>query len=315
MAWKVAPCLVAGNTVVIKPAPMTPHSTSRICELSRDIFPNDVIQVIEGKSDVGGQLVQHPLVKMISFTGSTRVGQSIAIECAKQLKPCTLELGGKNGCVVFDDVDVNQVVDIVLDGAFSNMGQNCCAISRLFLHENIHDFFMQVFIEKASKLVVGHASDPKTDIGPVISREAFDSISSMISKAKKDGLKIALGGSDEESNIIYPTVIQEVPDDHIVAQQEIFGPVLCIMKPFKTVEQVIDRVNDSPYGLACGIFTKNKEILDQMTVKIEAGMIWHNTYNIVPPHLPFGGLKKSGLGKDLGLESVYSFTIQKSIYP
>jgi acyl-CoA reductase-like NAD-dependent aldehyde dehydrogenase len=198
------------------------------------------------------------------------------------------------------------------------MGQNCCAISRIFIHKDIYQAFMDCLIAKASKLIVGDPKDFETDIGPVISRAAFENIVSFIKRAEHEGFEIMLGGSgmaNKGTNTIHPTIITNVPDDHLLAQDEIFGPVLSVMKPFRTVEEVIPRVNQTPYGLACGIFTNNNDSLDKMYKGIEAGMLWHNTYNIVSPHLPFGGLKRSGLGKDLGIESLRSFTVQKSIYP
>jgi acyl-CoA reductase-like NAD-dependent aldehyde dehydrogenase len=194
------------------------------------------------------------------------------------------------------------------------MGQNCCAISRLYIHQDIFDRFFTLLHSKVSKLRVGDPLNPDTYIGPLVSSNSFDRIQSMICGALSDGLEVTTG-SDPAKNIIHPTIVKNCPDDHLLAQEEIFGPVLAIMKPFKDIKDVIERVNRSKYGLACGVFTNSAQDFEKVSQQVEAGMVWHNTYNIVPPHLPFGGWKQSGIGKDLGVESIYSFTRQKSIYP
>jgi acyl-CoA reductase-like NAD-dependent aldehyde dehydrogenase len=196
----------------------------------------------------------------------------------------------------------------------ANMGQNCCAISRLFLHQDIYVPFISLLRERVKELKVGDPLDRSTQIGPLISSNAFDRIQSFISNAKADGLEVVTG-SDPSKKIIHPTIITNCPDYHAVAQEEIFGPVLVILNPFTSTDEVTERVNHSKYGLACGVFTNSTKVFEQVSTQVEAGMIWHNTYNIVPPHLPFGGWKQSGMGKDLGIESIHSFTRLKSIYP
>jgi acyl-CoA reductase-like NAD-dependent aldehyde dehydrogenase len=194
------------------------------------------------------------------------------------------------------------------------MGQNCCAISRLYIHESIHEKLIFKLISKTCQLKIGNPFDEQTEFGPLIDQVAYKNVVNFIQKAKEDGYNPILQGAESSKCMVYPTCFRDVEDDHFLATKEIFGPVLSIMKPFSTIDQVIDRVNRNPYGLSCGIFTNNQTLLSKCTNQIDTGMIWQNKYNMCPPWLPFGGFKQSGIGKELGIESLYSFTTLKAVY-
>ena len=315
-AWKVAPALLAGNTIVLKPSSSTCFSSLLFAKLAHELgLPRGVLNVIVGDQYEGQNLVNHPKVSMISFTGSTEIGREINIQCAKQLKPCNLELGGKNAAVVFPDCELQEVATIVVAGAFANMGQNCCGISRLLVHESIFKDFCDLVVLNCLNLTAGDPLDEETLFGPLVNHESFRRITSRISQAKQDGISILLDGkTDQNRFVVEPTIFTSVPDEHFLAQEELFGPVLSILKSFDSVENAISRVNNTKFGLSCGIFTNNKDIFATMSSKVDAGMIWHNSYNWVPPWLPFGGLKESGSGgKELGFASMDAFSITKSI--
>ncbi|KAI8898769.1 betaine aldehyde dehydrogenase [Globomyces pollinis-pini] len=315
-AWKVAPALAVGNTIVLKPAPQTPLSTLFLAHLTTETdLPTGVFNVILGERQVGESLVKNKDVSMISFTGSTPVGKQIASECATLLRPSTLELGGKNAAIVFADADLQSTTKLIIDGAFSNMGQNCCGISRLFVHSSIYNDLIVRLTDATKALVIGDPSLEHTQIGPVIDQNAFDRIYGFIQRANQNGIYPVIGGQDYQGKhcTITPTIFTNVPDNLEICQTELFGPVLTILQPFETEQEVISRVNDTEYGLACGIFTSDDDRVIRLVNQLETGMIWHNTYNDIPPYMPFGGLKQSGWGKDLGSESLNTFTTVKSI--
>ncbi|KAJ3323290.1 hypothetical protein HDV06_002061 [Boothiomyces sp. JEL0866] len=304
-SWKLAPALLAGNTVILKPSEKTPLADLFLADLLKSELPSGVFNVLLGDGAVGQSITRNNDIGMVSFTGSSHVGQSIALDCAKRLIPYTLELGGKNAAIVFDG-DIEKITDDIINGAFSNMGQNCCGISRLFVKRDMYQSVLDVLIAKARNLVIGDPVNENTYIGPLIDSNAFNNVSSFL-----DGRQL-LGQAINE-NIVTPTIFTDISDSDPIAQTEIFGPVLAVLAPFDEVDKVIDRVNNSQYGLASGIFTQDKDIIDYCAEKIDAGIIWVNCYNDIPPYVPFGGFKNSGIGKELGYQAVRSYCKQKSI--
>ena len=316
MAWKVAPALLTGNRIILKPAINTCHSALLFANLATKVgLPIGVLNVLVGDKEEGEEMVINPQISTISFTGSTNVGKIINIECAKQLKQCHLELGGKNAAIIFPDCDLKESARLVFDGAFSNMGQNCCAISRLYLHEAIASDFKDALLNLSSEIVIGDPSRVETEFGPLVDSQSFERILGHIAKAKLDGILLLVEGKvDRERNLIGPTIFDCVPDSHFLAQEEIFGPVLSIMEPFTSKKSVIKRVNDSRFGLACGVFAGNRKTFELLSTNLETGFLWHNTYNWVPPWLPFGGMKESRAGlQELGDASIDAFSTTKSI--
>ena len=316
--WKVAPALAAGNTVIIKPAIQTPLSTLLFAKLvSEAELPSGVFNVVLGGAEVGEAIAKHPGIDMISFTGSTNVGRLVASASALAgPRPCILELGGKNAIIVFQDANLEKAADSIVVGAFANMGQNCCAGSRLLVHSSVYDRVIALVKERVEKLVVGDPFDEATDLGPVIDKGQFDKVMRYIQIAKDTNLRCLSGGKrvGDRGYFVQPTVYTQVNDDSPLAKEEIFGPVLAILTSFDTIEEAIQRANASEYGLACGVFTSDLGKFQLCAKKIKAGMIWVNHYDDYPHYMPFGGLKHSGYGKDLGVESLDAFTVIKSVH-
>lgn len=324
LSWKMAPALAAGNHVIVKPSHQDPESTVKLINLihQHNIYSDDTVQVVVGDGAVGEAIIKDPRIKKISFTGSTMVGKRIAQLCSESLKPCTLELGGKNCAVVFADASIDLAVDSIVDGAFSNMGQNCCGISRLLVHSDIYDEFMVCLKKKTSRLVIGDPSLPQTDIGPIVDSQAYQRITNAIKEATKDEnvtlWQLESASSDNEKDLIIPpTILEKVPLESSISSTELFGPVLCIHEPFDTIDEAIESVNyianQTGYSLASGCFTTSHSTSDYFAQKVEAGMVWVNGWNENDPGVPFGGFNQSGIGKELGIEGLYAFTRQKSI--
>ncbi|KAJ3081035.1 hypothetical protein HK102_002624 [Quaeritorhiza haematococci] len=320
-AWKVAPALACGNTIVIKPAPQTPLTTLYLAHLfsTATSLPRGVFNVVPGNADVGARIASHPAIDKVSFTGSTAVGRKILEASAKSnLNRVALELGGKAAMVVCADADLDKVVEDVVDAGFANVGQNCCQGSRLFLEESIHDIFLQKLKARLDRIKVGthHSTEEDAEFGPLVDKNQFDRVMSFITQAKADSsIKLLTGGerAGTEGYFIKPTVFYDVDDCAPLAKEEIFGPVLTVVKPFTDLETVIDRANSTGYGLAAGVWTNDKRKADMLVRRLKAGVVWVNTYNWNPPYLPFGGSKMSGFGKDLGYESLDEFSFSKSV--
>ncbi|KAJ3048702.1 Aldehyde dehydrogenase 2 member C4 [Rhizophlyctis rosea] len=338
----MAPALACGNTIVLKPPHQTPHSTLHLTHLlSTTSIPQGVINVLPGDAQTGAALVTNPLIDKISFTGSTAVGSVIARQAASSPtgpKPCTMELGGKAPMIVCDDADLERAVDDVVGAAFSNAGQNCCAGTRLYLQEGVHDEFLRLLKGKVEALVVGDHLEEETDMGPLVNENQMDKILHHIETAKKQNVGNLLTGGHrlgESGYFVAPTgkihiaeeglpaktiyfsafhtVFYDVSDTAQIAQEEIFGPVLTVLKPFKTIEEAIERANASQYGLAAGIWSENRRTLDMASKGIRAGIVWMNCYNMTPPSIPVGGRKGSGYGKDQGFEAVDQYTFVKAV--
>ncbi|XP_060854833.1 aldehyde dehydrogenase 1A1-like [Rhopalosiphum padi] len=314
---KLAPALATGCTVVLKPAEQTPLTALYLAALSKEAgFPDGVINVILGYGPTAGKAIaSHPDINKVTFTGSTEVGKLIMEEAAKSnLKRVSLELGGKSPLVICDDFDVDEAAKIAHDMVFVNMGQNCCAASRTFVQENIYDTFVKKAAQLASNKKVGDQFDDNAQIWPLVSEEQYNKVLNMIESGKKEGAKLEAGGSKvgDTGYYVYPTVFSNVTDNMKIAKEEIFGPVQQIIK-FKTLDEVITRANNTKYGLAAGILTKNMDNAMKYMDNINAGSVWINSYLVFAPQIPFGGFNQSGIGRELGEDGLNEYLEIKSV--
>ncbi|WP_295362485.1 aldehyde dehydrogenase family protein [uncultured Pseudoramibacter sp.] len=318
-AWKLAPALAAGDCVVLKSSSTTPLSLLALMELIQDVVPAGVINVISGKGSRSGQyLLDHPDVRKLAFTGSTEVGYNVAKAAADKLIPATLELGGKSANIFFNDANLEQALDGAQLGILFNQGQVCCAGSRIFVQDGIYDEFVAKLTEQFGKVVQGDPLDPATQVGSQINAGQVKKIASYIDIAREEGATIAAGGEKNnegdlaKGNFFKPTLITNVTNDMRVAQEEIFGPVAVVIR-FKTEEEVIAMANDSEYGLGGGVWTHDITRALRVARKIETGRMWVNTYNMIPAGAPFGGVKKSGYGRETDLAILDAYTVKKNI--
>lgn len=315
---KMAPALAAGCTVIMKPAEQTPLTALYLASLTQEAgFPDGVINVLPGYGPTAGAaLVESPLVDKISFTGSTEVGKIIQSAAGKNnIKRVTLELGGKSPFVIMNDANVDEAVELAMSAVYANMGQCCCAGSRTFVQEGIYEEFVRKTREAALARVVGDPFNKDTNHGPQIDEEQFNKILAMIQTGVKQGAKLELGGSPASTKgyFIQPTVFSNVTDNMTIAREEIFGPVQQILK-FSTLDEVIQRANDTPYGLAAGIVTKNIETALVFAQSVQAGSVWVNCFMPgVGPGVPFGGFKMSGIGREYGEDGLKPFCEIKTI--
>ncbi|PSS15605.1 Aldehyde dehydrogenase family 2 member like [Actinidia chinensis var. chinensis] len=314
---KVAPALAAGCTMVVKPAEQTPLSALYCGHLAKQAgVPDGVLNVITGFGPTAGAAIcSHMDVDKVSFTGSTEVGRLVMQAAAmSNLKPVSLELGGKSPLIIFDDADVDKATDLALLGVLSNKGEICAAGSRVFVQEGIYDEFVKKLSEKAKTWVVGDPFDPKVRQGPQANKTQFDKILSYIEHGKREGATLLTGGRPcrEKGYYIEPTVFTNVTDNMVIARDEIFGPVMSLMK-FKTVDEAIKRANDTRYGLAAGIVTDNLNVANTVSRSISSGIVWINCYADLDMDCPFGGYKMSGFGKDFGMEALYKYLHVKSV--
>jgi aldehyde dehydrogenase (NAD+) len=319
-AWKIAPAIAAGCSVVVKPASLTPLTCIVLAEICHEAgVPEGVVNVVTGSgSEVGNYLVEHSLVDKVAFTGSTPVGKDIMEKASKTLKRVTLELGGKSPNIIFEDADIDAAVDGSLFGIFYNTGQSCEARSRLYVHENIYDQFMEKFVEKTKKLKLGNPFEQSTHIGAIISREQLEVIDGYVKSAVADGATIVTGGKEakvegfEKGYWYEPTIITDVNHNMKVVKEEIFGPVVVVMK-FSDEKEVIKLANDSEYGLGSAIWTKDHGRALRVAKQIQAGIVMINSPFSAFPGTPFGGYKQSGFGRELCIETLDLYTETKSI--
>ena len=319
-AWKLAPVLAAGDCTVLKTSSETPLSVNVLMELIGDVVPAGVINVITGKGSKSGQyILDHPGFRKLAFTGSTEVGLNVAKAAAEKLIPATLELGGKSANIFFDDCDLEQAIDGLQVGILFNQGQVCCAGSRVFVQEGIYEKFVEAAKKAFEAVEQGDTLSLNTQIGASINENQVKKVSSYIDIAKSEGATIAIGGERNTEGacangcFFKPTLITNVTNDMRVAREEIFGPVAVIIK-FKDAEDVIKMANDSEYGLGGGIFTKDITKAINVARRVETGRMWVNTYNQIPAGAPFGGYKKSGIGRETDLSILDAYTQQKNIF-
>ncbi|KAJ3063619.1 hypothetical protein HDU98_000577, partial [Podochytrium sp. JEL0797] len=305
-AWKLAPCLASGNTVLLKPSHQTPFSSLLLASLSKPFLPPGVLNVLLGDATTGSHITSNTSISKISFTGSTSAGAKVASQLALSTRKATLELGGKNAIIVHKDAQLSRAVSFAVDAAFGNAGQNCCAGSRVIVHREVHDEFVGLVKERVRGLKVGDAREEGTGVGPVVDEVAMWRVLGFVERAKSTAARLECGGGRVQRGgyFVEPTVLSGVEDASELAQEEVFGPVLSVLKPYDTIEEAVERVNGCKYGLAAGIFTDSIRTANQAVKKLKAGFVWVNNYNEVPAYLPLGGFKSSGYGKECGLEAM-----------
>ena len=303
-AWKIAPALAAGNTIVLKPSSLTSLSLLTFVELIQDVLPKGVLNVVTGRGSKSGEFLKnHEGLNKLAFTGSTEIGKKIAVAAAEKLIPATLELGGKSANIILDDADIEKALDGAQLGILFNQGQVCCAGSRIFVQEGIYDEFVSKVKERFNKIKIGDPLDPNTQMGSQIDEKQAEKIVNYVEIAKKEGGEVLVGGERYTENgcdkgaFVKPTLITGVNNGCRISQEEVFGPVSVIIK-FKSDEEVIEQANDSEYGLAGAVFSKNITRALNIARSVETGRMWVNTYNQIPEHAPFGGYKKSGIGRE-----------------
>ncbi|WP_455287775.1 aldehyde dehydrogenase [Cupriavidus necator] len=318
LAWKIAPALAAGCTVVVKPSEFTSVSALELALLFEEAgFPAGVFNVVTGfGAEVGSPLVTHPLVKKVTFTGSDATGRVINQQCAAQFKHVSLELGGKSPNIVFNDANLDDAVNGAVSGIFAASGQTCIAGSRLLLQEDIHDVFVEKLLALASTAKLGNPMNASTQVGPITTPAQYEKVLSYIQIAQDEGAELLLGGkpaSCGEGWFVEPTIFARVSPKMRIAQEEVFGPVLSILK-FRDEAEAIAIANDSCYGLGAGVWTSDIGRAFRMSEKIQAGTVWVNTYRAVSFMSPFGGYKDSGLGRENGIAAIESYLQTKSVW-
>lgn len=306
LAWKIAPALAAGNTVVLKPAETTPLTALKLAEIVQEAgLPDGVVNIITGYGKTGAILVDHPDVNKVAFTGSTGVGKIIMKAIAGTDKRSTMELGGKAANIIFEDAPLDQAVEGVINGIYFNQGHVCCAGSRLFVQESVYDVVMRKLKDRMQSLIVGDPLDKNTDIGAINSAKQLETIQKYIKIGIKEGAEIYQpeGEMPKKGYWCKPTLFTNVAQSNIITQEEIFGPVLAI-QTFRTVDEVIAKANNTPFGLSAGVWTDKGSKIFNMTTQMRAGVVWANTYNKFDPTSPFGGYKESGHGREGGIHGL-----------
>jgi aldehyde dehydrogenase (NAD+) len=320
-AWKIAPAIAAGNSVIIKPASYTPLTTLEIGRLCLEAgIPEGVVNVLSGGGgDVGEALVQSPLVDKVAFTGSTEVGSRIMQLAGGTIKKCTLELGGKSASIVLDDVDMDYAIDGALWGVFFHNGQVCSAGTRLLVQRSIMDEFVAELAKRAEAIKIGPALDPASDAGPIVSKTQLEAVEGYVGIGREEGADVLVGGEravvegHDGGFYFQPTIFGNVGNRMRIAQEEIFGPVISAI-PFTDIDEVIQRGNATSFGLGSGVWTKDVSKAHKMARSIRAGSVWVNCYQAMDPAVPFGGYKMSGYGRESGLQHVEEYLNVKAVW-
>jgi aldehyde dehydrogenase (NAD+) len=306
LSWKVAPALAAGNTVVLKPAETTPLTALHFCDVLRQAeLPPGVVNIVTGDGRAGAEIVKHPDVDKVAFTGSTEVGKEIQRAVAGTSKKLTLELGGKAANIIFDDAALDQAVEGIVNGIYFNQGHVCCAGSRLLVQESIYEQTIEKLKRRMGTLRVGEPLDKNTDVGAINSKQQLDKIKELVAAGEEEGAEIYQPACrlPEKGWWFVPTVFTNVAQSYRIAQEEIFGPVLSVLT-FRTPEEALEKANNTPYGLSAGVWTEKGSRILWMAQRLRAGVIWANTYNRFDPGSPFGGYKESGFGREGGLHGL-----------
>ncbi|HMU84187.1 MAG TPA: aldehyde dehydrogenase family protein [Leptospiraceae bacterium] len=308
-AWKIAPALACGNTVVLKPAETTPLTALKLAEIIQDSgLPDGVVNIITGAGKTGAAIVNHPHVNKVAFTGSTDVGRIIQKAVAGTAKRVTLELGGKAANIIFEDAAIDQAVEGIVNGIYFNQGHVCCAGSRLFVQEGVADLVIRKLKDRMETLIVGDPLDKNTDVGAINSKQQLQVITNYIQIGKEGGAEFYQSSCElpKKGYFVRPTLFLNVSQSHRIVQEEIFGPVLAV-QTFRTIEEVIEKANNIPYGLSAGVWTDKGSKIFNLTGKLRAGVIWANTYNKFDPTSPFGGYKESGFGREGGVHGLLPY--------
>jgi aldehyde dehydrogenase (NAD+) len=319
--WKLGPALAAGNTVVLKPSEETPVTAMELARIIDEIgFPTGVVNIIPGYGNEAGEsLVRHPGVDKIAFTGSTAVGRKVMAMASETMKRCTLECGGKSANIVLDDADMEMALDGSMYAIFYHQGQCCEAGTRLFLPEPIADEFTGKLLDKTKRLVLGDPMDKGTDIGPLVSKKQQDRVLGYIQKGIDEGAELLTGGNapaDEKLGngfFVEPTIFTNVRNDMTIAREEIFGPVLSVIR-YDTVDDAVRMANDSMYGLAAGVWSKDVDKAERLARRLRAGTVWINEWHLISEKAPFGGYKQSGIGREFGIDGLKEYTEVKHVH-
>jgi aldehyde dehydrogenase (NAD+) len=319
--WKLGPALAAGNTVVLKPSELTPCTAMELAKIFDEVgFPKGVVNIIPGfGKNVGEELIANSMVDKISFTGSTVVGRRVMNVASKTLKKCTLECGGKSANIILEDADLRMAVDGAMYAIFYHQGQCCEAGSRLLLHESIYDEFLFLIVEKTRRLKLGNPLDIETEIGPLISQRQQSRVLNYIANGKIGGARLEIGGGIphdtqlKQGFFVEPTIFSRVNNNSIIAQEEIFGPVLSVIK-YSTIERAIEIANESMYGLAAGVWSNDNEKAMRIAKQLRAGTVWINEWHLLSENAPFGGYKQSGIGREFGFDGMKEYFETKHLH-
>jgi acyl-CoA reductase-like NAD-dependent aldehyde dehydrogenase len=313
LVFKIAPALLTGNTVVTKPAPTTPLTTLLLGELALSVLPAGVLNVVTDNNDLGAKLTRHPDVAKVSFTGSTRTGINVLQSASSTLKRVTLELGGNDAAIVLDDVDIDEVAPKIFAAAMMNSGQVCLAAKRVYAPRAIYDRLCDAFAVLAEQAVVGNGMEPSTQFGPLQNRSQYQRVKDLIEDSRQHG-KIVAGGTfpDGPGYFIAPTIVRDLPDDARLVREEQFGPVMPVLV-YDDIDELIERVNDTEYGLAGTVWAKDIERAFEVAQRVDTGTVWINCHMNVSFDIPLGGAKQSGIGLQLGQEGIEEFTQMKII--
>lgn len=319
-AWKSAPALAMGNAIVFKPSELTPLSALALAEIYSEAgLPEGLFNVVQGTGEVGAALISHPAVAKVSLTGSVPTGRKISEAAGSQLKHATMELGGKSPLIVFDDANIENAIGGAMLGNFYSSGQICSNGTRVFVQKGVHDQFLERLAMRTRRIVIGDPLDPITQMGPLISKAQHEKVMSYVAAGSEDGAELHCGGSIprlqglENGFFLEPTVFAGVTDDMRIAREEIFGPVMSVLS-FADEDEVIARANDTEFGLAAGVFTRDLARGHRVVGELQAGTCWINAYNLTPVEIPFGGYKQSGIGRENGLAALAHYSQIKSVY-